>query len=192
MQKYATNRTRKDSFPVDDDKDETPDLRSLVLPWASMVIVAVIATAVVTYNNHYSDEATNGGSFVFETTDAMKQVGFDEYATVNESSIFERWLSAAHPVEQHHVHKPVYQEEHAPLFPLSAADRLGFSLAIIGLMVAAGGGIGGGGILVPIYILVMGFSPKHGTSNKDTCISCVDVLSPCSLQTHSPTLSSLH
>jgi uncharacterized membrane protein YfcA len=28
-------------------------------------------------------------------------------------------------------------------------------------MVAAGGGIGGGGILVPIYILVMGFSPKH-------------------------------
>merc|ERR1712176_845530 len=29
-------------------------------------------------------------------------------------------------------------------------------------MIAAGGGIGGGGILVPIYILVMGFSPKHG------------------------------
>ena len=25
----------------------------------------------------------------------------------------------------------------------------------------AGGGIGGGGILVPIYILVMEFSPKH-------------------------------
>ena len=28
-------------------------------------------------------------------------------------------------------------------------------------MIAAGGGIGGIGILVPIYILVMGFSPKH-------------------------------
>ena len=28
-------------------------------------------------------------------------------------------------------------------------------------MIAAGGGIGGGGVLVPIYILVMGFSPKH-------------------------------
>mmetsp|Transcript_3212 Transcript_3212/g.4700 ORF Transcript_3212/g.4700 Transcript_3212/m.4700 type:complete len:425 (+) Transcript_3212:1007-2281(+) len=28
-------------------------------------------------------------------------------------------------------------------------------------MIAAGGGIGGGGILVPILILVMGFSPKH-------------------------------
>lgn len=28
-------------------------------------------------------------------------------------------------------------------------------------MIAAGGGIGGGGVLVPIYILVMRFSPKH-------------------------------
>ena len=29
------------------------------------------------------------------------------------------------------------------------------------LYIQAGGGIGGGGILVPIYCLVMGFSPKH-------------------------------
>mmetsp|Transcript_26287 Transcript_26287/g.56435 ORF Transcript_26287/g.56435 Transcript_26287/m.56435 type:complete len:120 (+) Transcript_26287:416-775(+) len=28
-------------------------------------------------------------------------------------------------------------------------------------MIAAGGGIGGGGVLVPIYILVMKFSPKN-------------------------------
>jgi len=47
------------------------------------------------------------------------------------------------------------------LFPLTTSDSIGFSLAICGLMVAAGGGIGGGGILVPIYILVMRFSPKH-------------------------------
>lgn len=55
----------------------------------------------------------------------------------------------------------VYNEEHDHLFPLSETDFIGFFLAIIGLMVAAGGGIGGGGILVPIYCLVMGFSPKH-------------------------------
>jgi len=30
-----------------------------------------------------------------------------------------------------------------------------------GLMIAAGGGIGGGGMLVPIYILVLGFTAKH-------------------------------
>lgn len=52
-------------------------------------------------------------------------------------------------------------EAHKPLFPLDLYDKLGFGFAICGLMVAAGGGIGGGGMLVPIYILVMGFNPKH-------------------------------
>ncbi|KAL3938923.1 MAG: hypothetical protein SGBAC_006266 [Bacillariaceae sp.] len=55
----------------------------------------------------------------------------------------------------------MYEEEHDPLFPLSTRDKVGFSCAILGLMIAAGGGIGGGGILVPIYILVMEFTPKH-------------------------------
>ena len=54
-----------------------------------------------------------------------------------------------------------YDEYHKDLFPLSDVDYRGFFCAIIGLMIAAGGGIGGGGILVPIYILVMGFTPKH-------------------------------
>jgi len=50
---------------------------------------------------------------------------------------------------------------HPDLFPLTSNDFTGFLCAVCGLMVAAGGGIGGGGILVPIYILVMGFSPKN-------------------------------
>jgi len=54
-----------------------------------------------------------------------------------------------------------FEDEHAPLFPLTTSDYTGCFCATIGLMIAAGGGIGGGGILVPIYILVMGFSPKH-------------------------------
>jgi uncharacterized membrane protein YfcA len=52
-------------------------------------------------------------------------------------------------------------DEHEPLFPLTKSDFIGFSCAILGLMVAAGGGIGGGGVLVPCYILLMKFSPKH-------------------------------
>eukprot|EP00979_Chaetoceros_neogracilis_P003474 scaffold599_cov202-Chaetoceros_neogracile.AAC.4 len=52
-------------------------------------------------------------------------------------------------------------DDHAALLPLTSSDWVGFVCAICGLMVAAGGGIGGGGILVPIYILVMGFSPKN-------------------------------
>jgi len=51
-------------------------------------------------------------------------------------------------------------EPHKDLFPLSARDVIGMLLAIIGLMIAAGGGIGGGGILVPLYILVLDFHPK--------------------------------
>ncbi len=60
-----------------------------------------------------------------------------------------------------HLEEQYAYEEHAPLFPLTSSDYTGFVCAICGLMVAAGGGIGGGGILVPIYILVMGFSPKN-------------------------------
>ena len=48
-----------------------------------------------------------------------------------------------------------------PLFPLTSTDYIGFGCAILGLMIAAGGGIGGGGILVPIYILIMKFNPKN-------------------------------
>ena len=47
------------------------------------------------------------------------------------------------------------------LLPLDTSDKMGFSFATVGLMIAAGGSIGGGGVLVPIYILVMRFSPKH-------------------------------
>jgi len=39
---------------------------------------------------------------------------------------------------------------------------LGLALAMLGLMLAAGGGIGGGGLLVPIYIIVMKFSEQYG------------------------------
>ena len=51
--------------------------------------------------------------------------------------------------------------DHSPLLPLQPSDIWGFTFASLGLILAAGGGIGGGGMLVPIYILVMGFLPKH-------------------------------
>jgi uncharacterized membrane protein YfcA len=39
---------------------------------------------------------------------------------------------------------------------------LGLVLAMLGLILAAGGGIGGGGLLVPIFIIVMKFSEQYG------------------------------
>ena len=53
------------------------------------------------------------------------------------------------------------KEELAPLFPLSGLDYVGFGCAILGLVLAAGGGIGGGGILIPVYILILDFPVKH-------------------------------
>ncbi|CAM9577491.1 unnamed protein product [Scytosiphon promiscuus] len=50
---------------------------------------------------------------------------------------------------------------HKDLLPLDKWDIATFILAAVGLMIAAAGGIGGGGILVPIYILVLRFSPKY-------------------------------
>lgn len=47
------------------------------------------------------------------------------------------------------------------LFPITVRDYLSLAFSVLGLLLAAGGGIGGGGILVPIYTLVLGMSPKH-------------------------------
>ena len=61
-----------------------------------------------------------------------------------------------------HAHRYLKtSHKHKKLLPLDTSDKVGFFCATIGLMIAAGGGIGGGGVLVPIYILVMKFSPKH-------------------------------
>lgn len=51
--------------------------------------------------------------------------------------------------------------QHKDLLPLNSSDYWGTTLVVFGLLIAASGGIGGGGILVPLLILVFGFSPKH-------------------------------
>lgn len=50
---------------------------------------------------------------------------------------------------------------HKDLFPLDTSDYLGTALVGVGLMIAASGGVGGGGILVPLLIIVYGFHPKN-------------------------------
>lgn len=63
--------------------------------------------------------------------------------------------------QQEHSHEQHHHAWHKPLHPINGWDIAGVSLACIGLMIAAAGGIGGGGILVPLYILVLQFHPKH-------------------------------
>ena len=53
---------------------------------------------------------------------------------------------------------------HKVLFPPDTADVLCFAVAAAGLIVAASGGIGGGGILVPLYTIFLRFRPKHAVA----------------------------
>lgn len=73
-----------------------------------------------------------------------------------ESNIFEYGRQL---LEQSIEHLP-----HKPLFPFDSSDWWGTITVTLGLLVAAAGGIGGGGILVPLYILVMGFRPKYAVA----------------------------
>lgn len=50
-------------------------------------------------------------------------------------------------------------DSHKPLFPLNYRDGLALVFASVALFVAAGGGIGGGGVLVPLFILGLRKSP---------------------------------
>lgn len=47
------------------------------------------------------------------------------------------------------------------LMPVTRTDVLGFICAATAVIMSAVGGIGAGGILIPVFILVMGFRPKH-------------------------------
>lgn len=60
--------------------------------------------------------------------------------------------------------------EHKDLLPFDWSDFWGTLLVTLGLLIAASGGIGGGGILVPLLILVYGFSPKHSIALSNFCI----------------------
>ena len=54
-----------------------------------------------------------------------------------------------------------HHAKHKDIFPLDQSDIVGTALVGIGLMIAASGGVGGGGILVPLLIIVFGFHPKN-------------------------------
>ena len=52
---------------------------------------------------------------------------------------------------------------HKPLDPPDLRDYLGFLMAFLASAIAAGGGIGGGGLMVPLFVLVLAFTPHDAT-----------------------------
>lgn len=63
-----------------------------------------------------------------------------------------------HETRTHHRHET--KAHHRHFWPLSWLDILTFFLATIALLLAAGSGIGGGGLLIPLLILVARFSTR--------------------------------
>ncbi|RYH31151.1 hypothetical protein EON65_03295 [archaeon] len=61
-------------------------------------------------------------------------------------------------------------QRHKDLLPMDSYDIWGTIFTSLGLMIAASGGIGGGGILVPIFILVFGFSTRYAIPLSNFCI----------------------
>jgi hypothetical protein len=61
------------------------------------------------------------------------------------------------PVFRYVAHRTMASNvAHKALWPLSVRDVFMIGIAFVSIFVAAGGGIGGGGVLVPLYILVGG------------------------------------
>lgn len=130
---------------------ERPNLRSLVRSWSAIAILAIGAAA---YTIITQDNENDSGIIARPTMDTPTST-MEEMAPSMITTMTQQALNTIRNVQESYTF-----EDHDPLFPLTSSDYTGFLCAICGLMVAAGGGIGGGGILVPIYILVMGFSTK--------------------------------
>lgn len=146
-----SNRTHHPPERVKDRHDSNAILKRvafLALPWALLVATSLWLTA-------WESKWNNADDFM-SSSDLSSSLVPRFLQPVTSSSSQSVALSPPY-----HHHKPVYNEDHKPLFPLDASDKWGVFFAVLGLMIAAGGGVGGGGLLVPIFILVMGFTPKH-------------------------------
>jgi uncharacterized membrane protein YfcA len=134
-----------------------PSLASMAMPWALVVGMAVVMAMNTSEDSSLEEDYTTP-----QDEDEGMSIRVLHRMLTSVVGLNSNSNSQSKPYAPHfHEHKPVFNEEHGPLFPITNNDFIGFGCAVIGLMVAAGGGIGGGGILVPIYILVMGFTPKH-------------------------------
>jgi uncharacterized membrane protein YfcA len=120
-----------------------------LLPLASLALVVVASTMYIVsmHTSNNNDTSTNNHD--------------SELFFISTSRRLIETINATTTTTTTKLGKFIYHSHHKDFFPLDISDWIGFACATLGLMVAAGGGIGGGGILVPIYILIMGFSAKQ-------------------------------
>lgn len=91
-------------------------------------------------------------------TDATEAQPFQQLGTTGVSTYSSSRLHEALQSKQHVSNK------HKPLWPLDTRDWWTIGIATVAIFVAAGGGIGGGGVLVPLYASVLGFPAKYAVA----------------------------
>ena len=104
---------------------------------------------IISILSQENDAATTISSYFDGANNIISILSQDQHNNTNTSNSTGTAIINNHP------------SDHDSLIPLQISDFVGFACAALGLIIAAGGGIGGGGILVPIYILILGFLPKH-------------------------------
>eukprot|EP00929_Paragymnodinium_shiwhaense_P025280 TRINITY_DN15335_c0_g3_i1.p1 TRINITY_DN15335_c0_g3~~TRINITY_DN15335_c0_g3_i1.p1 ORF type:complete len:595 (-),score=94.46 TRINITY_DN15335_c0_g3_i1:112-1896(-) len=96
--------------------------------------------------------------------DANASVIADGIDTTATSEIEDEEKDGEETHEEEHLRSLSF-DYHKEVWPLDwNQDGATLIIASIGLIIAASGGIGGGGILVPIFMLVLKFRPKHAVA----------------------------
>lgn len=77
----------------------------------------------------------------------------------------------------HRINEPNHHYRHKPLFPMDTSDMVALSLTAVVAFVAAGAGIGGGGILLPIFVLICKFKVHQAVALSEWCsAACMHAL----------------
>eukprot|EP00927_Polykrikos_kofoidii_P002330 TRINITY_DN10903_c0_g1_i1.p1 TRINITY_DN10903_c0_g1~~TRINITY_DN10903_c0_g1_i1.p1 ORF type:complete len:534 (+),score=73.47 TRINITY_DN10903_c0_g1_i1:78-1604(+) len=121
--------------------------------WAAVAALLSCATALASV-------AVNAGNSL--DADGVESVAFIEEAAYFPENSSNESFSAAVLGDDLGDEQALSFHYHKPAFPLMwIPDGITLIAATFGLVIAASGGIGGGGILVPIFMLLLRFRPKH-------------------------------
>lgn len=146
--------------------------------YAPLTLLILLATTAFNIHSHDGDDATTSrqSTSTRRRTTTTTMMATKNYGNDNHVMAMTTLLSAdtnmyivnhsIHHIDSNYRRLSLLNEDEDLLpehvFPLRYPyDYIGFGCAIFGLVLAAGGGIGGGGMLVPIYTLLLQFPVKH-------------------------------
>ncbi len=95
--------------------------------------------------NRTADSSETATETAKDSQHAAQQLCTSGVSTYSSSKLFENAFATQT--------KPL---SHKPLWPFDSRDLWTLGIATLAIFVAAGGGIGGGGVLVPLYASVLG------------------------------------